>query len=144
MVICTAIGKITAMYYVLHLYTDYGCCANKAEAQLHIVFHSRTPMIVKPQLLPQPANWYPKNYPKVVYQGMSPYLYSPDPRIPFVNQPGQVMADYSGMNTSSQGVKVNPMLEEMSESWGNGPTNWNCNGYQPVFYDEGMVTDAQR
>lgn len=45
---CTAIGKIVSMYYVLHLYTNYGCCANKADAQLHLIFHSKTPMIVRP------------------------------------------------------------------------------------------------
>lgn len=26
----TAIGRIIARYFVIHLYTEYGCCANKA------------------------------------------------------------------------------------------------------------------
>ena len=28
----TAIGRVTARYFVLHLYTEYGCCANTAYA----------------------------------------------------------------------------------------------------------------
>lgn len=89
---CTAIGKILSMYYVLHLYTDYGCCANKADVQLHIIFHSRTPMIVRPQIIPQPPNWYPQVMQKVVFENMNAYVYLPDPRLPFKNlQQNQMM-----------------------------------------------------
>ncbi len=74
------------MYYVLHLYTEYGCCANKPNNRLHLIFHSRTPMIVKPQVIPPPVNWYPQHFQRVGYQNMPPYIYTPDPKIPFTNQ----------------------------------------------------------
>ena len=74
---CTAIGNIASNYWVINLYTNYGFCANKADAQLHIFFHSRTPIIIKPDLIPQPANWYPKVFPKAIYQNMNAYIYNP-------------------------------------------------------------------
>lgn len=42
----TAIGRVTARYFLINLTTEYGCCANTAAAVLHIIIHSRTPMIV--------------------------------------------------------------------------------------------------
>lgn len=44
-------------------------------------------MIVRPQQLPQPPNWYPQMMQKIIYQNMSPYMYNPDPSIPFLNMP---------------------------------------------------------
>lgn len=61
----TAIGRITARYFILHLETSYGCCATTAFAKLHLIVHSRTPMIVEKKDMPPPQNWYPKMFPKI-------------------------------------------------------------------------------
>ena len=86
---CTAIGRIVARYFVLHLYTDYGCCANTAESILHLIVHSRTPAIVEKKKLNPPTNWSPQVYPKVLCQNMKPYAYVPMSLIPFLNMPGE-------------------------------------------------------
>jgi hypothetical protein len=128
------------MYYVIHLYTNYGCCANKAEAQLHIIFHSRTPMIVKPQLIQQPPNWYPQIMQKCVYQNMSLYVYNPDTRMPFVNLPSNNMMYQPSLETTH-----NQMNEDLNSNQQQGypelmvnkNENWSLNhSYKPVFYDE--------
>lgn len=84
----TAIGSIIARFFVIHLYTEYGCCANKAEAVLHIVIHSRTPKIVEKKQIAAPAGWSPMKQPAVVCNNLPPYFYKPDPKIPFLNFAG--------------------------------------------------------
>lgn len=42
-------------------------------------------MIIRPQLLPQPPNWYPQVFQKFVFQAMSPYIYQPHIKMPFLN-----------------------------------------------------------
>lgn len=85
---CTAIGRIVSRYFVLHLYTSYGCCANTAESVLHLIVHSRTPAVVEKKKLTPPSSWNPQVYPKVVCQNMKPYAYMPLGLIPFLNMPG--------------------------------------------------------
>lgn len=58
----TAIGNIIARYFILHLTTEYGCCANKPEAKLHVIMHSTTPQIVEKKPVSAPANWNPRVY----------------------------------------------------------------------------------
>lgn len=96
----TAIGRITARYFVIHLWTDYGCCTkNTASATLHLIVHSKTPMIVQKKHIAPPPNWSPKIYPKVSWNNLKPYQYNPLPKIPFLNMP------------TSQNVQQNNIME---------------------------------
>ena len=57
----TAIGRVTARYFIIRLETEYGCCANTAYALLHLIVHSRTPKVmVRPPKNLSPANFYPQ------------------------------------------------------------------------------------
>ena len=56
----TAIGTVTARYFVIQLYTEYGCCANTAYATLHVILHSKTPRIMNKPQIQKPSNWYPQ------------------------------------------------------------------------------------
>ena len=49
-------------YFVIYLGTSYGCCANTASVYLHLVVHSKTPMVVSKKPIPPPQNWFPKFY----------------------------------------------------------------------------------
>ena len=87
----TAIGRITARYFLLHFITEYGCCANTANAVIHLIVHSRNPRIVPSNKLAPTPNWSPQTFPQVVCEQMRPYLYSPMPQILYHNMPGQTM-----------------------------------------------------
>ena len=55
---CTAIGTIVANYFVIHLYTDFGCGVSEysqaASAQLHLIIHSKDPTLMKQPRLTLP------------------------------------------------------------------------------------------
>lgn len=84
----TAIGRVVARFYLLSLYTDYGCCTSPAGAVVHLIVHSRTPMIVLKKSLPPPPNWNPQVYPKINFTNLKPYIYNPLPQISYLNMPG--------------------------------------------------------
>lgn len=88
---CTAIGRIVARYFILHLYTEYGCCANTAESVLHLIVHSKSPVVVEKKKIAPPSVWNPKVYPQVLCENLKPYSYLPLPQIPFLNMPGQTV-----------------------------------------------------
>jgi hypothetical protein len=69
----TAIGKIAARYYVLYLDASLGCCTNNATACIHLILHSRTPVIIERRDLDIPHNWTPKMFQKVTCQNMPPF-----------------------------------------------------------------------
>ena len=99
----TAIGRVTARYFVLHLYTVYGCCANTAYAQLHLIVHSRNPrLMTNPQLNP-PQMWHPNTFPQIVNQNMKPFVLSPLPQIPVANMPGQTVIANMNANMNTGG-----------------------------------------
>lgn len=109
---CTAIGKIVSMYYILHVYTNYGCCTNKDDAKIHLIFHSRTPLIVKSAIIPPPHNWNPNQFPLITYQNMSAYLYLPDPKIPFLNHITAPMMAVQNQFVNSMGSNNNSFAVE--------------------------------
>lgn len=84
----TAIGRVVARYYLLHLYTDYGCCTTTAGAILHLIVHSKTPMIVEKKPMPPPQNWNPQIFPKIICHNMKPYMYNPLAQLQYLNMPG--------------------------------------------------------
>ena len=43
----TAIGRVTARYFVIGCYVAVGCCTTPPQAEMHIVIHSKTPNIEK-------------------------------------------------------------------------------------------------
>lgn len=83
----TAIGRVTARYFVINLSTEYGCCANTAYSNIHLIVHSRTPKIMDKPKVPKPANWNPIVAPVVLCNQMMPFVLSPMPQIPFHNMP---------------------------------------------------------
>ncbi len=83
----TAIGRVVARYFLLHLYTDYGCCTSTANVALHLIVHSRTPTIVQKLPIPLPQNWNPEVFPQVICTNMKPYIYSPLPLLEYLNMP---------------------------------------------------------
>ena len=56
----TAIGTVTARFFILHLSTSYGCCANTASASVHIVLHSQTPRVSNKSGASKPYRFNPK------------------------------------------------------------------------------------
>lgn len=138
----TAIGRVVARYFVLHLYTDYGCCTSNAEAMLHLIVHSRTPIVVEKKSIPVPQNWSPQVFPKLQVQNMKPYMYSPLPQIPFLNMPG---GQNIVMNNLTYSVQTNADLGyEISNDviLPKGPQNQYS--YTPVYYNQDMFSDAER
>jgi hypothetical protein len=79
--VCTAIGRFIANYYLLTLYTDYGCCTSTANPWVHLVLHSRTPIILRNRETALFPNWSPKKIPKVTCNNMKPFIYIPDPNL---------------------------------------------------------------
>ena len=87
----TAIGRVTARYFILHVITEYGCCANTANVQLHLIVHSTTPAIIQKMQMPPPTQWNPQVLPKMNLLNLAPYHLNPMPQIPFHNMPGQAV-----------------------------------------------------
>lgn len=106
----TAIGRVTARYFLMMVSTELGCCANSPSAALHIVVNTASPTVIKQNKMPPPENWYPHEAPKVINNNMSPFVYQPLPGIPFHN---------IGQNNVSQ----NPMGQM---------------GQQPYFQNDGL------
>lgn len=46
-------------------------------------------MIVLKKQIPPPPNWNPQLFPKIVWNELKPFVYSPLPQIPYLNMPGQ-------------------------------------------------------
>lgn len=105
----TAIGRVTARYFLIRLMTEYGCCANTAFACLHVIVHSQTPKImVRPPKKISPNNFYPQEFPLVVCQQMAPYVYSPLPQIRYLNMPGQNQEAY--VNVPNNYINYQPQF----------------------------------
>lgn len=139
---CTAIGRIVARYFILHLYTSYGCCANTAESVLHLIVHSKSPVVVEKKTLPPPSVWNPKVYPQVLCENMKPYIYSPLPQIPFLNMPGDTTVK-TNLNFDKQ---MNEMQRNVSYQLGKEiifDKNISYN-YQPQFYGQDNFSEEQR
>ena len=86
----TAIGRVTAIYFLLRFNTEYGCCNDTATNAIHLIIISRTPMITRKMELPKPAVWNPITFPLQVLDNMKPYVLNPLPQIPYHNRPGQI------------------------------------------------------
>jgi hypothetical protein len=64
----TAIGRITARYFVIRAQTIMGCCmccTDMPYAEIHIVIQSPEPKVIINDKIPPPDNWNPQSYPKV-------------------------------------------------------------------------------
>ena len=112
----TAIGRITARYFVIVVKTAMGCCNTDPYALIHIVINSKNPSVMNQKKVPPPENWYPQQYPKIVYNNMKPFIYSPLAAIPFRNVPtgnGGNMDTLTSMNSSKEGVK--PYFKEATQ-----------------------------
>ncbi len=66
-------------------------------------------MIVLKKQIPPPPNWNPQLFPKIVWNELKPFVYSPLPQIPYLNMPGQQNIinqnqnqDYGQMNQMNQ------------------------------------------
>ena len=130
----TAIGRVVARYFLLHLYTEYGCCTNTAQAVLHLIVHSRTPMIVQKIPMPPPQNWNPKLFPKVTCTNMKPYVYSPLPQIQFLNMPG---SNNVVINTMEQAEPtMNYGYEPVTNDFKPPMIENQYSNYNPVFYNQ--------
>ena len=107
----TAIGRVTARYYILTVKTSMGCCTTDPYAAIHIIINSKTPTIMKQEKMSPPEGWYPQEYPKVVCNNMRPFNYSPLPSIPYHNVPGSGgNINMANMNMGEQGVQ--PYFQE--------------------------------
>jgi hypothetical protein len=69
----TAIGKIAARYYMLYIDAAIGCCTQAASTSIHLLVHSRTPIVVERKDMQIPQNWAPRIYPKLMWQNMPPF-----------------------------------------------------------------------
>ena len=95
----TAIGRITGIYYLLHFGTEYGCCANTADATIHLIVHSRTPIVLQKPHIERPQVWNPQVFPPFVFEKMKPFVLNPMAQIPYHNQAGQVVAQQPTLMT---------------------------------------------
>ena len=138
----TAIGRVVARYFLLHLYTEYGCCTSTANVALHLIVHSRTPMIVQKIPMPPPQNWNPKVFPKVICTNMKPYAYSPLPQLQYLNMPG----NNNVVLNMNQNTEINPLTSYGYQQATNDfkpPVMENqYQNYNPVFYNQDIFTDA--
>lgn len=76
----SAIGQITARYYVIHFKTEEGCCSNEAEAILHIMVLAKMPDLMKKRGICKPQeDWEAEHFPPTKYMSMPPYIYDPLP-----------------------------------------------------------------
>ena len=87
----TAIGKITARYYLLHSWAEMGCCTHAAEAKLPLLLHSRSPRLMENPSVDPPKNWNPTQFPQMICQNMKPFILTPLRQIPARNMPGEGM-----------------------------------------------------
>lgn len=87
----TAIGRVTARYFVLRVQTSMGCCmccTDMPYSEVHLVIQSAQPSVLLNKKLPPPDSWDPQTFPKVECLTMSPFIYQPLPAIPYRNQSG--------------------------------------------------------
>jgi hypothetical protein len=111
----TAIGTITARYFVMMVSTELGCCAKSPSAALHIVVNTNCPTVIKQIKKPLPENWHPHEAPKVMHNNMSPFVYQPLPGIPFHNI-GQNNVSQNPMGQMGQQPSFqNDSLNEISQ-----------------------------
>lgn len=93
---------MAANYFVLHLYTNFGCWVNEekeaASVMLHLVVHSQTPMMPKKISVTPPANWNPKILPKVSFTSLKPFILESLPQIKVSNLPGKAVLPGNIMN----------------------------------------------
>ena len=110
----TAIGRVTARFFVLIASAQIGCCTTPPHALMHIVINSKTPNVMKQQKMPPPEGWYPHESPKITCTNMKPFVYSPLPSIPFHNlPPGGI--DNLKMVDPNQGMQ--PQFEEYDNTY---------------------------
>ena len=56
----TAIGRCAARYFVLRVNTEMGFCASCPEVETHMIFHSKTPSIMRQDKMHPPNGWCPQ------------------------------------------------------------------------------------
>lgn len=61
------------------------------------------------EFAPQPQNWYPQNFPALIYNNMMPYCYTPQVQIPFLNL---WKSDGFANQTQNQQIGNNFMINE--------------------------------
>lgn len=108
---------------------------------LHLIVHSRTPIVVEKKSIPVPQNWSPQVFPKLQVQNMKPYLYNPLAQIPFLNMPGGqniVMGNNLGESVQTNADFGHEMSNDIIMP--KGPQNQYS--YTPVYYNQDIFTDA--
>lgn len=139
----TAIGRVVARYFLLHLYTEYGCCTSNAGAILHLIVHSRTPMIVEKKPMPPPANWSPQVFPKIICHNMKPYMYNPLQQIQYLNMPGNNNIVMNMNEVTEANFSAN-MGYQLNNDFKMPAIDNQYMNYNPVYYNQEMFTDAEK
>lgn len=111
---------------------------------LHLIVHSRTPMIVEKKQMPPPQNWYPQVYPVITCQNMKPYVYTPLPQIPFLNMPGNQNIIIN-TNPNTQGYPdIYQGYQMPTNDFGPQINQALYTNYQPTYYGSDMFTEAEQ
>jgi hypothetical protein len=101
----TAIGRVTARYFVVKAQMRMGCCAEIPPAEVHVVLQSTNPKVSTNHKVAPPEKWDPQTYPTVEFTSLTPFIYNPMPGIPFTNQSGKTSPM---MNHSETGKQLYP------------------------------------
>lgn len=143
----------------------YGCCNTKVSAQLHIVVHSKTPIIIERKEMEVPHNWCPKVYQKVVCQNLPPFINIQNQKLPYQNlpnfeqqlqfsQPQSYQQGYMLAKQNTTNQKTNETYQFSKQQLGDDKqkkqqqeqNNLSNNvlaqflNYQPTFYNQNMFT----
>lgn len=129
---------------MLHMYTEYGCCANTAQAVLHVVLHSRTPKIVEKKEAPLPTMWNPRILPSVACNNMKPYSYNPLQNVPFLNMPTNQEVNMGVNDGNSYMPSHQQVYLNFNDSYVPPSSDQDFMHYQPVYYNPNMFSDAER